>query len=149
MLQNQEHPHVVIQKLLTTMLPAKIGPQRTQLAQPQRFALLTLRSRGYFPLQRRVAFLAIDVETASRLKWRGSRGKSPPDALDPRKCELRILSAATPDGNVVIHDFRTGLLPDDLRTALATTPLLAHNAAFDLAVLQANGTPLVRKCSVR
>jgi DNA polymerase-1 len=59
--------------------------------------------------------------------------------LDPHKCELRILSAATPTGNAVVHDFRKGPLPDYLRAALATAPLLGHGLAFDLAVLQANG----------
>jgi DNA polymerase-1 len=81
-------------------------------------------------------FLAIDVETSAELE---SRAKVSPDALDPHKAELRILSAVTPAGNVVVHDFRKGPLPDYLRTAIATTPLLVHGAAFDLAVLEANG----------
>jgi DNA polymerase-1 len=81
-------------------------------------------------------FLAIDVETSAELE---GRGKVSTDALDPHKAELRILSAATPDGNVIVHDFRKGSLPDYLRAALATTPLLGHGLAFDLAVLQADG----------
>ena len=52
---------------------------------------------------------------------------------------MRILSAATPSGNIIVHDFRTGPLPDYLRAAIATNPLIAHGAAFDMAVLEANG----------
>jgi DNA polymerase-1 len=81
-------------------------------------------------------FLAIDVETSAELK---TRSKVSADALDPRRAELRVLSAATPNGNIIVHDFRKGPLPDFLRAAIATTPLIAHGAAFDLAVLQANG----------
>ena len=82
------------------------------------------------------SFLAIDVETAAELE---SGGKVSRDALNPYKAELRILSAATPSGNIIVHDFRTGPLPDYLRTAIATNPLIAHGTAFDLAVLAANG----------
>ena len=67
------------------------------------------------------------------------RRKISRDALDPHKAELRIVSAATPSGNVIVHDFRKGPLPDYLRATIARTPLIAHGAAFDLAVLQANG----------
>ncbi|MGB7838187.1 MAG: hypothetical protein WBL40_08765, partial [Terrimicrobiaceae bacterium] len=82
------------------------------------------------------SFLAIDVETAAELK---SGKKISRDALDPHKAELRILSAATPSGNIIVHDCRTGPLPDYLRAAIATNPLIAHGAAFDMAVLEANG----------
>ena len=40
---------------------------------------------------------------------------------------------------MIVHDFRTGPLPDYLRAAIATMPLIAHGAAFDLAVLELNG----------
>ena len=38
-----------------------------------------------------------------------------------------------------MHDFRTGPLPDYLRAAITTMPLIAHGAAFELAVLELNG----------
>ena len=94
------------------------------------------RSRSDFTPSAQKPFLAIDVETSAT---RQANAKVSPDALDPHKAELSVVSAATPDGNVIIHDFRKGPLPDYLRAAIATTPLIAHGAAFDLAVLQANG----------
>ena len=84
------------------------------------------------------SFLVIDTETSAELEGRRRGRKVSRDALDPRKCELRILSAATPSGNVIVHDFRKGPLPNELRAAVATTPLIAHGAAFDLAVLESN-----------
>ena len=83
------------------------------------------------------SFLAIDVETSAELEGRSHKVSR--DALDPLRCELRILSAATPAGNAIVHDFRKGPISDELRAAIATMPLLAHGAAFDLAVLEANG----------
>jgi DNA polymerase I-like protein with 3'-5' exonuclease and polymerase domains len=92
--------------------------------------------QGVFSPTNENSFLAVDVETSAELR---SKTKVSRDALNPRKCELRILSAATPAGNVIVHDFRKGSLPDELRAAIATCPLIAHGAAFDLAVLEANG----------
>ena len=92
--------------------------------------------KAQFSLSDENSFLAIDVETSAELE---RRGKISRDVLDPHKCELRIVSAATPSGNVVVHDLRKDPLPDYLRTAIATMPLLAHGAAFDMAVLEASG----------
>ena len=82
------------------------------------------------------SFLAIDVETSAELERRSQKFLE--THLTPQ-AELRIISAATSTGNVIVHDLRKGPLPDYLRTAIATMPLLAHGAAFDLAVLGANG----------
>ena len=101
-----------------------------------------MRSVAKFPPSEENSFLAIDTETSAELR---SKTKVSRDALDPHKCELRILSAATPAGNVIVHDFRKGPLPDELRAAIATMPLIAHGAAFDLAVLEANGIKTSRK----
>lgn len=102
---------------------------------------------GYSPVFGGVCenlFLAIDVETSAEL--RVARKGSPPktkissDALDPHKAQLCALSIADSAGNITVHDFaRQGPLPDYLRAAIATQPLIAHGAGFDLAVLGANG----------
>ena len=92
--------------------------------------------RGVFSTADENSFLAIDTETSAELR---SKTKVSRDALNPHKCELRILSAATPAGNVIVHDFRKGPLPDELRAAIATMPLITHDGAFDLAVIEANG----------
>jgi DNA polymerase I-like protein with 3'-5' exonuclease and polymerase domains len=50
-----------------------------------------------------------------------------------------VISLADPAGRVTVHDLGKEPLPDGLREAIATRPLICHNALFDLAVLQAHG----------
>ena len=120
-----------------TVLPPKSDHTVRNLLETQAFIHHTVLVQGRVsPPGRGNSFLAIDVETAAELE---SGGKVSRDALDPHKAELRILSAATPSGNIIVHDFRAGPLPDYLRAAIATSPPIAHGAAFDMAVPEANG----------
>jgi hypothetical protein len=82
--------------------------------------------QGAFSSANENSFLALDCETSAELV---SKTKVSRDALDPHRAELRILSAALPDGKVIVHDFRKGPLPDYFRAAIATMPLIAHGAA--------------------
>src|SRR4029077_19400630 len=91
------------------------------------------RRRGEVPL-------AIDLETFS--EPRVTAGKRPkikqtPDALDPDRGEIRLITLCDQDGNILQYDLRTQQLPDHIRDALARHPLVVHNAGFDLGFLAA------------
>ena len=81
------------------------------------------------------SFLAIDVETSADLQSKTKVSRTHLTLTRPSCgfCRQRPLP-----GNVIVHDFRKGPLPDYLQAAIANTPLIAHGAAFDLAALEAN-----------
>lgn len=82
-------------------------------------------------------FLALDLETCAEPKI-GPRGRisSTSDALNPRKAEIRLLTAGDSDGNIRQFDLRTApALPPEILAALSSAELVIHNAAFELLFL--------------
>jgi DNA polymerase I-like protein with 3'-5' exonuclease and polymerase domains len=84
-------------------------------------------------------FLACDLETCAEVKVsrRGTpKIRSTAEALNPFKGEIRLLTLADGEGNIRSFDFREGELPDEIRAALSSCPLIIHNACFDLLFLK-------------
>ena len=83
-------------------------------------------------------FLALDLETYGQIKVtkrRTAKNTSSPDALDPWKGDIRLVSLA--DGeNVQIFDLYQGPLPDEIRATIERSTLIIHNAHFDCLFLK-------------
>jgi DNA polymerase I-like protein with 3'-5' exonuclease and polymerase domains len=81
--------------------------------------------------------LALDLETygVKRLSKIGKPLKGSPDALNPWKGDIRLVTLADDSGAILQCDLRSQQLPQHILNAISRGPLLIHHAAFDLSFL--------------
>jgi DNA polymerase I-like protein with 3'-5' exonuclease and polymerase domains len=85
--------------------------------------------------------LALDLETYAEIKVskRGNsnvKSRTTPEALDPWKGEIRLVTVSAGLDNIQIFDLHEGPLPDETVAAVQRSTVTVHNALFDLLFLK-------------
>jgi DNA polymerase I-like protein with 3'-5' exonuclease and polymerase domains len=139
-LESYDGHHCEIDRVPDTIGNTIVSPVTVSLAATCNTTDTMTRSSGEGNAKEVSSWVGLDLETYAELRisvGENSQTKTDPNALNPWKAKIRLISLASADGRLSQLDLRncSDTLPAEIRCEIGQANVIVHNALFDLTFL--------------